>query len=136
MTRSRCTWLVLVLALMLAWPSSFLIPPRATRSRSAARAHSSVRMEAPSEARFLPACAAALAAMMMALSLGVDATPPAVRREETKVSSDWAQMECKKEVAAQGKGSEERLMRVRKKLKEHAQVAVDRLCFEFDIDPV
>lgn len=44
--------------------------------------------QAPSEARFLPACAAALAALMMALSLGVDATPPAVRREpqETK---DW-----------------------------------------------
>mmetsp|Transcript_75242 Transcript_75242/g.166196 ORF Transcript_75242/g.166196 Transcript_75242/m.166196 type:complete len:140 (+) Transcript_75242:59-478(+) len=139
MTRSRCSWLVLVLALMLAWPSNFLIPPRAdgARTRSAARAHSSVRMEAPSEARFLPACAAALAAMMMALSLGVDATPPAVRREpqETKVSSDWAQMECKKDVVAK-KGSEERLMRVRKKLKEHAQVAVDRLCFEFDIDPV
>ena len=40
--------------------------------------------QAPSEARFVPAAAAALAALMMALSLGVDATP--VRQpKETKV---------------------------------------------------
>lgn len=48
MTRSPCSCLALVLALVLAMPSSFVLPPRAsdTQLRSRARAHSSVRMEA------------------------------------------------------------------------------------------
>eukprot|EP00438_Fugacium_kawagutii_P004224 Skav215956 [mRNA] locus=scaffold226:986674:990052:+ [translate_table: standard] len=122
MTRSPCSCLVLVLAALLAMPSSFVLPPRATQLRSRARAHSSVRMEAPSSsARVVPAAAATLVGLLIALSLGVDAAPGRFQPKETKAGADQlAQMECKTETAA-SRESEERLMRVRKKLREHGK---------------
>jgi len=89
-------------------------------------------MEAPCEARFMPVAAAALLGLMMALSLGVDASPLRIHPKESKAPI----CESGKTEVTVATGSEEHLIRVRKKLKEHAQVAVDRLCFEFDIDPV